>query len=117
MSEEMNNVVPNVAAPEIGTGTSVQGDAEQQQIPDSGKSGFIGAVLTHGMASALSFQAGRAYERHTQHKEVKQQKKDEKAAKPKKRLRFQAPFKVDTYVEVPAKEVEKGDTQKTTEAE
>lgn len=105
------NTVPNVQAPEIGTGTyPLNGENANQQpiVPETEKGGIIGAIMTHGLVGGLGFQAGRAYERHEQHKEAKNQKKEdkkaEKASKPKKRIKLQLPWTVEEYVEVPAEQ-------------
>ena len=102
------NTVPSATAPEIGTGTyPLNGENANQQpvVPESDKGGIIGAIMTHGLVGGLSFQAGRAYERHEQHKEAKNQKKEdkkaEKVSKPKKRIKLQLPWTVEEYTEVP----------------
>jgi hypothetical protein len=120
MSEINTNttVAPTVSAPEIGSGTnSFNGEnANQQPIPETGKDGIIGAIMTHGMMFGLGYGAGQVTERHRAHKDAKRQKKEEKAAekaaKPKKRIHFQLPWSVEEYVEVPAEEVKKGEDTK-----
>lgn len=126
MSEFENNtntVAPTVSAPEIGSGRYPLGgeNADQQPIPETGKDGIIGAIMTHGMMFGLGYGAGQVTERHRAHKEAKKQKKEEKAAekaaKPKKRIHFQLPWSVEEYVEVPAEEVKKGEEAKVETSE